>query len=81
MVVDPNSSSNKEEEKAGHEAEEDANGCKHEGQPVADGQLKAWTQRGTLAADIHIQDIQNLKPQHVHHHHAQQEQAWQGKNS
>lgn len=73
--MDLNGPTNEEEEESGQEAEEDADGGKHEGQTVAEGQLIIWT-HGLMVVHVVLHHVQHLNPQNIHDHHHQQENTW-----
>lgn len=77
-VMNLNGSSHEQEEEAGQEAEEDADGSKHEGEAVMEWQLEARAHGGALVLHVRVHHVEHLQPQHVHHHHAQQEEACRG---
>lgn len=79
VAVNLDWSADEEEEEAGEEAEEDADGSEHEGQAVVDGQLEPGTHNRALVVYIETHHSQHLHPQHKHHHHNQQEQTWKNK--
>lgn len=74
-------SADEEEKKASQEAEEDADGGKHEGEAVVEGQLEVWTHGRALVGYVDVHHVQHLHPQHVHHHHTQQEKTWERTNT
>lgn len=76
VIVNLDGSADEEEKEAGQEAEEDADGGKHERQTIGQGQLEVWTHCCALVLYVDVHHVQHLHPQHVHHHHTQQEHTW-----
>lgn len=50
-------SPHEQEEEAGQEAEEDADGSKHEGEAVLEGQLEAWAHGGALVLHVDVHHV------------------------